>query len=301
MNLSYHIPVLLQPSIEGLNIRPNGIYTDLTFGGGGHSRAILEKLENGRLIVFDQDNSAFENRIEDKRVEYVQHNFKYLYQFLKYLDAIPVDGILADLGVSSHHFDSPDRGFSFRFDSDLDMRMNRQQTLTAADILNSYSKEQLTNLFRLYGELPLAANLSSAIVKYRDSQSFSTTGELKDLASVLFRGRDINRFLGQVFQSLRIEVNDEIGTLKEMLSSSLQVLNQGGRLVVISYHSLEDRLVKNFMRTGDVSKSRVEPDIYGHSTVPFRVITRKVIVPDDNEVKVNSRARSAKLRIAEKI
>ncbi|WP_026474832.1 16S rRNA (cytosine(1402)-N(4))-methyltransferase RsmH [Alkaliflexus imshenetskii] len=301
MSFAYHIPVLLQPCIDGLNIRPDGTYVDLTFGGGGHSRAILEKLgPEGKLIVFDQDEDAWENRIDDERVEFVRHNFRYLYRFLKYLDAIPVDGILADLGVSSHHFDEADRGFSFRFEGDLDMRMSRQNPLTAATILNTYSEEQLTELFRLYGEVPSARRLVNEIVRFRAGKPFETTSELKEVASKFAPRKDAARFLSQVFQGLRIQVNGEMDVLKEMLTSTLDVLKPGGRLVIISYHSLEDRLVKNFFRTGDVAKSEVETNLYGHADVPLKTITRKVVVPSDSEIEQNPRARSAKLRIAEK-
>lgn len=301
MSFAYHIPVLLQPCIDGLNIRPDGTYVDLTFGGGGHSRAILEKLgPEGRLIVFDQDEDAWENRIDDDRVEFVRHNFRYLYRFLKYLDAIPVDGILADLGVSSHHFDEADRGFSFRFEGDLDMRMSRQNPLTAASILNTYSEEQLTELFRLYGEVPSARRLVNEVLRFRAGKPFETTSELKEVASKFAPRKDAARFLSQVFQGLRIEVNGEMDVLKEMLISTLDVLKPGGRLVVISYHSLEDRLVKNFFRTGDVTKSEVETNLYGHADVPLKTITRKVVIPSDTEIEQNPRARSAKLRIAEK-
>lgn len=301
MSFAYHIPVLLQPCIDGLNIRPDGTYVDITFGGGGHSRAILEKLgPEGRLIVFDQDEDAWENRIDDDRVEFVRHNFRYLYRFLKYLDAIPVDGILADLGVSSHHFDEADRGFSFRFEGDLDMRMSRQNPLTAASILNTYSEEQLTELFRLYGEVPSARRLVNEVLRFRAGKPFETTSELKEVASKFAPRKDAARFLSQVFQGLRIEVNGEMDVLKEMLISTLDVLKPGGRLVVISYHSLEDRLVKNFFRTGDVTKSEVETNLYGHADVPLKTITRKVVIPSDTEIEQNPRARSAKLRIAEK-
>ncbi|ASB48401.1 16S rRNA (cytosine(1402)-N(4))-methyltransferase RsmH [Alkalitalea saponilacus] len=300
MNTTYHIPVLLQSSIDGINIRPDGTYVDLTFGGGGHSRAILEKLNNGRLIVFDQDEDAWENRIDDSRVEFVRHNFRYLYQFLKYLEAMPVDGILADLGVSSHHFDAADRGFSFRFDADLDMRMNKNQSFTAADILNTYSEKQLITVFKLYGEISSSRRLVSEIINYRNIKPLKTTWELKELASKLAPRKDAARFYGQVFQALRIEVNGEMEALKEMLESSYSVLKPGGRLVIISYHSLEDRMVKNFMRTGNVEKSQPETDIFGHANTPFKVVTRKVIVPEEEEVSLNPRARSAKLRIAER-
>ncbi|HLW07420.1 MAG TPA: 16S rRNA (cytosine(1402)-N(4))-methyltransferase RsmH [Marinilabiliaceae bacterium] len=302
MRQAYHIPVLLQPCIEGLNIKPSGVYVDVTFGGGGHSRAILEKLgPDGRLIVFDQDEDAWENRIDDSRVEFVRHNFRYIYHFLKYLNRIPVDGILGDLGVSSHHFDEAERGFSFRFDGDLDMRMSQKNKLTAAEILNTYEEAQLVKLFKMYGEVTQARKLVKELMRFRSQHPFKTTGDLREIASKLAPKRDAARFLSQVFQALRIEVNGEMDALQEMLQYTTTLLKPTGRLVVMSYHSLEDRMVKNFMRTGDVSKVQAETDIYGHAEVPFKVITRKVIVPSDEEIEENPRARSAKLRIAEKL
>jgi 16S rRNA (cytosine1402-N4)-methyltransferase len=297
----YHIPVLLHQCIEGLNINPDGVYVDVTFGGGGHSRAILEKLgPKGRLVVFDQDEDAWANRLDDKRVVFVRHNFRYLYHFLKYLELMPVDGILADLGVSSHHFDVAERGFSFRFDGALDMRMNRNIKLTAAAVLNTYTEEQLTQLFKFYGEVTSARRLAERIVQYRESQLFATTGHLKEVAGLFAPKKDAARFLSQVFQALRIEVNGEMDALQEMLQQTVNVLRPGGRLVIMSYHSLEDRMVKYFMRTGDVTKASAETNIYGHAEVPFKVITRKLIVPSDEEIDGNPRARSARLRIAER-
>jgi len=301
MKVIYHTPVLLQTCVEGLSIKPDGTYCDLTFGGGGHSRAIVERLgPQGRLIVFDQDEDAWNNRIEDDRVIFVRHNFRFLYQFIKYLKAEPVDGILADLGVSSHHFDSPDRGFSFRFEGDLDMRMNRKSGNTAAYILNTYSEEDLIRVFKLYGEISSARRLVREIISFRGVKPFKTTSELKKVASKLAPRRDAARFLGQVFQALRIEVNGEMEVLREMLNHTIRILRPGGRLVIMSYHSLEDRLVKNFFKTGDMDKSEVETDIYGHASVPFDLVNRKVIVPPADEVAQNPRARSAKLRIAQK-
>ena len=298
---TYHTPALLEASIEGLKINPDGVYIDLTYGGGGHSKAILEKLNNGKLIVFDQDKDAWENRVDDERLVFVRHNFRYLYHFLKYIDAIPVDGILADLGVSSHHFDVSERGFSFRGDGKLDMRMNQNAAVTAETVINTYSEEQLAAIFKMYGEISSAGRLAREIVSCRNVSTIATTSDLKEIASKFAPPRDAARFLSQVFQSLRIEVNSEMDALKEMLSASVKVLSKGGRLVIISYHSLEDRLVKNFFRTGDVNKSEPETDIYGRSDVPFKVITRKVIVPNQDEIEKNPRSRSAKLRIAEKI
>ncbi|MDR2927194.1 MAG: 16S rRNA (cytosine(1402)-N(4))-methyltransferase RsmH [Cytophagaceae bacterium] len=299
---TYHIPALLKPTTEGLNIKPDGTYVDLTYGGGGHSREILARLgTNGRLIVFDQDEDAWENRIDDGRLIFVRHNFRFLYHFLKYIEMIHVDGILADLGVSSHHFDVAERGFSFRLDGLLDMRMNRNATVTAATVLNSYSEEQLAALFRIYGEITSANRLAREIVACRAKQPIHTTAELKDVASKFAPARDAARFLSQVFQALRIEVNGEMDALKEMMDASVMVLKKGGRLAIISYHSLEDRMVKNFFRTGDVNTSEPETDIYGRIDVPFKAITRKVIVPNDDEIEANPRVRSAKLRIAEKL
>ncbi|MGQ1948150.1 16S rRNA (cytosine(1402)-N(4))-methyltransferase RsmH [Geofilum sp. OHC36d9] len=301
MSEMYHIPVLLHQCIDGLNINPQGVYVDVTFGGGGHSRAILEKLgPKGRLVVFDQDEDAWANRLDDKRVVFVRHNFRYLYHFLKYLDLMPVDGILADLGVSSHHFDVAERGFSFRFDGALDMRMNRNMKLTAADVLNNYAEAQLAELFKFYGEVTSARRLAAQIVKSREAHLFATTGDLKEIAGLFAPKRDAARFLSQVFQALRIEVNGEMDALREMLQKTVEVLRPRGRLVIMSYHSLEDRMVKNFMRTGDVTKAQAETNIYGHAEVPFKVITRKLIVPSEQEINGNPRARSARLRIAER-
>lgn len=297
----YHIPVLLEQSIEGLDIRPDGVYADLTFGGGGHSRAILERLgPKGRLIVFDQDEDAWNNRIDDERVEFVRHNFRFLYYFTKYLKALPLDGILADLGVSSHHFDEAERGFSFRFDGELDMRMNRNSGRTAADLVNTSRPEELMRIFRMYGELNNAQRLVQELVKEREVEPVSTTTRLREIASKFAPRKDAARYMGQVFQALRIEVNGEMNALREMLGASETVLRPGGRLVVISYHSLEDRMVKNFLKTGDVDSSEAETDVYGRSNVPFRAVNRKVIVPDDEELSRNPRARSAKLRIGER-
>ncbi len=300
MDLKYHIPVLLGPGIEGLNIMPNGTYVDLTFGGGGHSKAILKRLEKGKLIVFDQDEDAWANRIDDDRVLFVRHNFRFLYHFLNYLNLMPVDGIIADLGVSSHHFDEASRGFSFRFDGDLDMRMNRDIQLNAATVLNTYSVDELTRVFKIYGEVPSAYRLANDVVNYRLSGLFRTTNDLKNIASRYAPLRDASRYYSQVFQALRIEVNGEIDALKEMLVVTPDVIKPGGRLVIISYHSLEDRMVKNFIKTGNVHKSEIETDLYGRYKVPFSAINRKVIVPADDEIEKNPRARSARLRVAER-
>ena len=298
----YHVPAMLESVIEGLEIKPDGIYVDLTFGGGGHSREILKRLnENGKLIVFDRDDDALKNKFEDKRMIFVKHNFRFIYQFLRCLGIIPVDGILADLGVSSHQFDVPERGFSFRFDGDLDMRMNQNSSKTAMKILNSYTEEQLTKIFKIYGEIPSAGRLAHEIVIFRANQSISTTKELKEIASKLAPYKDSARFFSQVFQSLRIEVNNELDDLKEMLNSSEKVLKKGGRLAIISYHSLEDRMVKNFFRSGDVNVSETKTDIFGKITTSFKPVVRKPIMPSAQEIEKNPRIRSAKLRICEKI
>jgi 16S rRNA (cytosine1402-N4)-methyltransferase len=297
----YHIPALLWPAVDGLNIKPNGIYVDLTFGGGGHSKAILSKLGlAGKLIVFDQDPDAYLNKPEDDRIIFVRHNFRYLKNFLDYLNISKVDGILGDLGVSSHHFDSPERGFSFRFEGALDMRMNQISKVTAAELLNTLPREALLRLFRNYGEVSNPMPLVKAIEQFRSTAKFSTTSELKAVAEKVAPRKEQSKFLAQVFQALRIEVNGEMDVLREMLAQTIDLLNPGGRLVIIAYHSLEDRLVKNFIKSGSCDHSEAEKDIYGHAKVPFVAVTRKVIVPDEEEIALNSRARSAKLRIAER-
>lgn len=302
MSTTYHIPVLLQACIDGLDIKPEGRYVDLTFGGGGHSRAILERLgPEGRLVVFDQDPDAWENRIDDQRVTFVRHNFRYLYHFLSYLDCLPVDGILADLGVSSHHFDVAERGFSFRFDGALDMRMNQGTGRSAADVLNTATEEELLRIFKLYGELKEARRLVREVLAFRAQQPFVSTTQLRDVASKLAPRKDAARFLSQVFQALRIEVNGEMEVLREMLQQTVEVLAPGGRLVVMSYHSLEDRLVKNFLRSGDMDRAQVESDLFGHRSLPFELVNRKVVVPDETEIANNPRARSARLRVGQKI
>jgi 16S rRNA (cytosine1402-N4)-methyltransferase len=295
----YHNPVLLHRSIELLNIDPNGVYIDVTFGGGGHSRAILEKLRNGRLIAFDQDPDALNNVPEDEKFTLVPHNFRYLKNFLRLHNAAPADGILADLGVSSHQFDVPDRGFSTRFDAQLDMRMNPSAGNSAEDILNTYSAEELQNIFTLYGELRSSYSISHAIVEARAKKPIRTTGELIDIIKPILPERKINKLSAMVFQALRIEVNEELEVLKEMLQQAAEVLKPGGRLVVISYHSLEDRLVKNFFRAGNF-EGKIEKDFYGNVLSPLKPLSGKAIVPDENEIAENSRARSAKMRTAEK-
>ena len=297
----YHIPVMLNECLEGLCVRPDGVYVDVTFGGGGHSRAILERLgEEGHLYGFDQDADAERNVPADLRFTFVRSNFRYLYNFMRYYgQAGRVDGILADLGVSSHHFDDEARGFSFRFEGVLDMRMNQQAPRTAADLLNNDSEETLANTLYHYGELKQARRLASALVKARAQKPFATIddllGAVKPFAA---RGEKEKKFLAQIFQALRIAVNDELGALREMLLQTTRVLRPGGRLVIMTYQSLEDRLVKNFLRSGNFEGER-ESDLFGNVRTPFRLINNKVIVPTDEEIAANPRSRSAKLRIAE--
>lgn len=297
----YHIPALLEETINGLNTNPEGIYVDVTFGGGGHSRAIMEKLgDKGRLFSLDQDLDAWANRLDDSRFTFVHSNFSFLKNFLRYYGVGEVDGILADLGVSFHHFDDSERGFSFRHDSRLDMRMNRDSKVDAATIVNSYDEEQLASVLYLYGELKQSRRMASAIVKARNAGEITTTGRLVEVVSPFIRKSQEKKELAQVFQALRIEVNNEIDVLKRLLNQSLEVLKPGGRLVIITYHSLEDRLVKNFMRSGNV-EGKVDKDFFGKVNTPWKLINNKVIVASDEEVERNPRSRSAKLRIAEKV
>lgn len=297
----YHIPALLDESINGLNISPDGVYVDVTFGGGGHSRAIMERLgEGGRLLSFDQDIDAYANRIDDPRFTFVHSNFSFLKNFVRYYSVEAVDGILADLGVSFHHFDDGERGFSFRHDSRLDMRMNRFSKVDAAAVVNTYDEERLANVLYLYGELKQSRRMASAIVKARSAAAIDTTGRLVEVVSPFIRRSQEKKELAQVFQALRIEVNHEIDALQKLLTQSLEVLKPGGRLVVITYHSLEDRLVKNFMRSGNV-EGKVEKDFYGKVNTPWRLINNKVITASAEEMERNPRSRSAKLRIAEKV
>ena len=298
--MEYHNPVLLQPSVDYLVTNPDGVYVDVTYGGGGHSREILGRIGGGRLIAFDQDSDAQANLIEDERFTFVPSNFKNLSRFLKYHQAYPVDGILADLGVSSHQFDTPERGFSYREDGQLDMRMNTQSGKSAQDIVNQYDEQALSQIFYRYGELSDGRALARRIIKAREEKPITTTQELVEaLKPSLPRGRE-NKSLSRIFQALRIEVNQEMEALEALLTQTVDALKVGGRLVVISYHSLEDRMVKNFMRAGNLS-GEVEKDFYGTPLTPFKLITRKAVVPDDEEINLNSRARSAKLRVAEKI
>jgi 16S rRNA (cytosine1402-N4)-methyltransferase len=285
--------------VQGLRINPAGDYVDVTFGGGGHSREILKNLTTGRLFAFDQDEDAVVNIIDDNRFFFIRHNFKYLLNFLKYHDVDIVDGILADLGVSSHDFDVAERGFSFRFDAGLDMRMNRDAEKTAADIVNDYPDGELLRIFREYGEIQNAWKLTKEIVFARSSKKIKTIGEFRKAVSGCIPPVQESKYLAKVFQALRIETNRELEVLENFLQQSLLLLKPGGRLVVITYHSLEDRIVKNFMKTGNF-EGKQEKDFYGNVRAPFDLVNRKVIVPSDEEIEKNPRARSAKLRIAEK-
>lgn len=297
---TYHVPVLLDESVDGMNLRPGGIYVDVTFGGGGHSKEILRRMDDtARLYSFDQDEDAEKNIVNDPRFTFVRSNFRYLSNFLRYYGVEEVDGILADLGVSSHHFDDSERGFSFRFDGQLDMRMNKRAGMTAADIVNTYDEERLANLFYLYGELKNSRKLASVLVKARAVQPIVTIGDFLNLVKPLFGREREKKELAKVFQALRIEVNHEMEALKEMLQAATEALKPGGRLVVITYHSLEDRLVKNLMKTGNV-EGKTEQDFFGNRQTPFRLVNNKVILASDEEVNRNPRSRSAKLRIAEK-
>ena len=305
IKLAYHVPALLRESIDALAVRAGGIYADMTYGGGGHSREILRRLGEGRLYGFDQDADAEQNVIDDRHLTFVRSNFRYLPNWMRFFGVEGLDGILADLGVSFHHFDDADRGFSFRFDSRLDMRMNRRAGMTAADVVNDYSEEQLTSIFRLYGELPNAHWLAKAIVKARQVKRIETTGQLLQAVELGVRSEefgvrsDSKKVATKLFQALRIEVNREMEVLSEMLLAATRLLNPGGRLVVITYHSLEDRMVKNVMRSGNID-GRVEKDFYGNTTAPLRAIG-KVITPSEEEIERNPRSRSAKLRVAERI
>lgn len=300
MDVDYHIPVLLNESIEGLSIKPNGVYVDVTFGGGGHSKLILEKLVGGKLIAFDQDLDAIENGVKDERFIFVNHNFKYLKNFLRFHGCEKVDGILADLGVSSHDFDVPERGFSFRYNGLLDMRMNQKGSLTAEKIVNEYSEEDLIKMFRDYGELDNAKKISSLISVSRQEKRIKTTFQLSEILRPVIPAKFENKYLAKIFQALRIEVNKELDALKIFLEDSYEVLKPGGRIVIISYHSLEDRLVKNYFQKGDFD-GEAEKDFYGNKILKYKPIGKKLIVPTENEILINPRARSAKLRIAERI
>ena len=308
---TYHVPVLLKESVDGLNIQSGGVYVDVTFGGGGHSSEILSRLdEQAHLYSFDQDADAEQNVmrsevgterrfVDDPRFTFVRSNFRYLKNWMRYYGVESIDGLLADLGVSSHHFDDESRGFSFRFDAQLDMRMNKRAGKTAADIVNDYDEEALANLFYLYGEIKQSRRLAATVVKARSQQRIVTTQDLLGILEPIFKREREKKDLAKVFQALRIEVNHEMDALKEMLKSATELLKPGGRLSVITYHSLEDRIVKNIMKTGNVEGKRIQ-DFYGRIETPFTLINNKVIVPSENEQQENPRSRSAKLRIAEK-
>ena len=298
--MTYHKPVLLQESIEALNIKKNGIYVDATYGGGGHSKMILKKMNGGKLFAFDQDLDSVKNSVNHKEFKLIHANFRYIENFLKMEGVVKIDGLLADLGVSSYQFDVPERGFSFRFNSDLDMRMNSSNDLTAKYIVNNYSLEDLANVFFKYGELHNSKKIASAIVEFRKNNQINSTKELADIISKLYPNKILIKSLARVFQAIRIEVNDELNALRNMLLQAQDIIKPGGRLVVISYHSLEDRLVKNLIQKGNF-EGELEQDFYGNKLLSFKKITRKPILPSDAEIKLNNRARSAKLRVAEKI
>lgn len=298
--MEYHNPVLLHPTVDGLNIKPDGIYVDVTFGGGGHSKEILRRLgPNGKLFAFDQDEDALANALPDERFTLINENFRFIKRFLRFYGVKGVDGILADLGVSSHQFDVPERGFSTRFDAGLDMRMSQKNDLNAYRVVNEYEEQDLRRVFFDYGELKNAPVLARTIVEARRDYPIKTTDELKDVLKKFLPEKVRNKILAQIYQAIRIEVNQEMDVLKEFIEQSLEILNPGGRLSVISYHSLEDRLVKRFIKNG-MFEGEPERDFFGNYSVPFKTIG-KLIVPDDEEIKINNRARSAKLRIAEKI
>ena len=298
---TYHVPVLLHESIDGLAIKSGGIYVDVTFGGGGHSKEILRRLdEKAHLYSFDQDPDAEKNIVNDDRFTFVRSNFRYLKNWMRYYGVDHIDGLLADLGVSSHHFDDETRGFSFRFDAPLDMRMNKRAGTTAAEILNTYDEEELADIFYIYGELKNARKIASIIAKTRNEKKIETTGDLMNATEKLFQREREKKEMAKMFQALRIEVNHEMDALKEMLNGAKDLLGEGGRLSVITYHSLEDRIVKNMMKAGNV-EGKIKQDFFGRIEAPFRLINNKVIVPSDEEQQQNPRSRSAKLRIAEKI
>ena len=297
--MEYHNPVLLKETVDGLNIKPDGVYVDVTFGGGGHSKEILKRLgPTGKLFGFDQDEDAFANTLHDERFVLIPENFRYIKRFLRLHNVKSVDGILADLGVSSHQFDVPERGFSTRFDAELDMRMSKKNDLNAHKVINEYDEANLKRVFLDYGELKVAPALSKTIIEAREKKAINTTDELKTILSKFLPEQFKNKVLAQIYQAIRIEVNQEMDVLKEFLEQSLEILNTQGRLSVISYHSLEDRLVKRYMKNG-MFEGEPERDFFGNFSVPFKTIG-KLIVPDDAEIKINNRARSAKLRIAEK-
>ncbi len=297
---TYHVPVLLQESVDGLDIQPDGVYVDVTFGGGGHSKEILSRLSpKGHLYSFDQDADAEKNIVNDDRFTFVRSNFRYITNWMQYYGVEQIDGLLADLGVSSHHFDDETRGFSFRFDAPLDMRMNKRAGQTAADVLNDYSEEQLADVFYLYGEMKNARRIAKAVCDYRRDKTIQTTADLGEVIEPLMRSEREKKDMARLYQALRIEVNHEMDALRDMLLGATKLLRERGRLSVITYHSLEDRIVKNVMKAGNV-EGKVEQDFYGRVTSPFRLVN-KVTIPSDEEQQRNPRSRSAKLRIAEKI
>ena len=298
---TYHVPVLLKESVDGLDIKPDGVYIDVTFGGGGHSKEILTRLnKEGHLYSFDQDADAEKNIVKDDRFTFVRSNFRYIKNWMRYYEVDHIDGLLADLGVSSHHFDDESRGFSFRYDAPLDMRMNKRAGQTAADILNDCDEEQIADILYIYGELKNARKIASAIVKSRQSKRIDTTGDLLNIATSLFAKEREKKEVAKLFQALRIEVNHEMDALKEMLNGAKDLLCEGGRLSVITYHSLEDRIVKNFIKAGN-AEGKVAQDFFGRIDAPFKAVNNKIVVPDESEQESNPRSRSAKLRIAEKL
>ena len=298
---TYHVPVLLRESVDGLAIKPDGVYIDVTFGGGGHSREILRRLgDNGHLYSFDQDADAERNIVDDDRFTFIRSNFRYLKNWMRYYEVEQIDGLLADLGVSSHHFDDETRGFSFRYEAPLDMRMNKRAGTTAADILNDYEEEQIADILYLYGELKNARKIAAAIVKTRAAKRIETTGDLLQIVESLFQKDREKKEMAKLFQALRIEVNHEMDALREMLNGARDLLCPGGRLSVITYHSLEDRIVKNFMKAGN-TEGKISQDFFGRVEAPFKAVNNKVTVPDEEEQKNNPRSRSAKLRIGERV
>ena len=298
---TYHVPVLLRESIDGLDIKPDGVYVDVTFGGGGHSREILSRLgEKGHLYSFDQDEDSEKNILDDERFTFVRSNFRYLHNWMRYYGDDQIDGLLADLGVSSHHFDDETRGFSFRFDAPLDMRMNKRSETTAAEVLNTYSEDMLADILYIYGELKNARKIATAIVKARNEKKIETTADLMQVTEKLFLREREKKETAKLFQALRIEVNHEMDALREMLNGAKELLCEGGRLSVITYHSLEDRIVKNVMKAGN-TEGKMEQDFFGRTEAPFRLISNKVITPSEEEQERNPRSRSAKLRIAERV
>lgn len=298
---NYHNAVLLNESVEGLNVKPTGIYVDATYGGGGHSAEMLKRLgEGGVVVAFDQDEDAQQNLINDKRLKLINQNFKYLKNNLRLMGHLPVDGILADLGVSSHQFDTPERGFSIRFNAELDMRMDKRSKITAAHVLNKYSEEQILQMLKNYGEVEKAYYLTKEILAFRAIKKFKTTGDLLSVIEAVYSEKNRKKISAKVFQALRIEVNVELDALKVLLTQSAEVLKEGGRLVIISYHSLEDRLVKNFMKAGNF-EGEIQKDFFGNQQKPFKALPGMPIVPNEIEISNNPRSRSAKLRIAEKL